>query len=385
MKTELNAREKIVLAKYNLARQLPFFGHLAYFLTPIEAREIKIVTGINVTGQQKIEHGAVDGKSLYYNPDWINTLTVEETAFWIVHSVLHCVLEHLDPSRATTRDKDKWHRACDLVANSIAQKQNSKLLRIPEGTEYNPLYHGWAVERVYGVLGDSKEQPKFDIHLPFAGDEEGGDLEWRSRVIQAYNHAIQQGYEPAGMSEIVNKILKPKVPWQNVLRRFVDSISRDDYSFMRPNRKTAYLGVYLPSFQSPSLGDIVVAFDTSGSISTTDLEQFLSELNAIYGSFSMRLHIMHCDAVVQKYTVLEPQEYLSVDDFEFVGRGGTSFVPIFEKIESEMISPSALIYLTDGYGTFPEKEPGYPVLWVSNNENSQYPFGEVTCIETGSR
>jgi predicted metal-dependent peptidase len=62
------------------------------------------------------------------------------------------------------------------------------------------------------------------------------------------------------------------------------------------------------------------------------------------------------------------------------GRGGTSFVPVFEKIKEMNIKPDALVYLTDGYGTFPS-DPGYHVLWGSIALTPEgYPFGEVVMI-----
>ena len=36
----------------------------------------------------------------------------------------------------------------------------------------------------------------------------------------------------------------------------------------------------------------------------------------------------------------------------------------------------ALVYLTDGYGTFPD-DPGYPVIWGDIAKNPAYPFGQV--------
>ena len=64
------------------------------------------------------------------------------------------------------------------------------------------------------------------------------------------------------------------------------------------------------------------------------------------------------------------------------GGGGTDFQPFFEilKNNEKKYRQGVSIYLTDGYGYFPEKEPLIPVLWVvvpGGAENSFFPFGET--------
>jgi len=63
-----------------------------------------------------------------------------------------------------------------------------------------------------------------------------------------------------------------------------------------------------------------------------------------------------------------------------LGRGGTDFRPVFEWVaqqaHSESILPDVLIYLTDGYGTFPERESQYPTLWILTEHGiPSVPFG----------
>ena len=63
------------------------------------------------------------------------------------------------------------------------------------------------------------------------------------------------------------------------------------------------------------------------------------------------------------------------------GGGGTDFRPVFEAIEKSGIIPDVLVYFTDGYGTFPDKEPSYPVIWASITPGYAYPFGEVVDVK----
>jgi len=63
------------------------------------------------------------------------------------------------------------------------------------------------------------------------------------------------------------------------------------------------------------------------------------------------------------------------------GRGGTSFVPVFDWIDQAPIGSSVvLIYATDGYGDFPIAKPNYPVLWLATKHSidpEKFPFGVV--------
>jgi predicted metal-dependent peptidase len=97
-----------------------------------------------------------------------------------------------------------------------------------------------------------------------------------------------------------------------------------------------------------------------------------------------RLVIMWCDAKVHR--VDEVEEALDLNHIRAKGApggGGTSFVPVFEEIKTMGLTPDALVYLTDGMGSFPT-DPGYTVIWGSIAEalgySVTYPFGEVVEI-----
>lgn len=377
---KLNAHDKIVLAKYILVRELPFFGHLAYYLSP---KPVESITSYidNVQIIRPIPRGATDGNNLYYNPSWIDSLTLEETTFFVTHEVMHCALEHLSEERRAYRPKKKWDRACDYAANDIIDQQHSKYLKAPANILFDNAFRGWAVERIFGTLADVDED-EYDVHVCCSGkDLDKLKNEWRIRIIQAYNYAKQVGHLPAGMEEYIKELVSPKIPWQETLRRYVDRLCRDDYSFMRPNRKTAYLNLYFPSFLTLGLGIIYFIVDTSGSISKKELVQFVSELNAILQTFHAEVHVVQCDAEVQSHEILEPMQEIDPESIVMRGRGGTRFSPPFELIEKEGMPPTAAIYMTDGGSNdFPEEHPSYPVLWISTTK-AEYPFGEVIFLE----
>jgi predicted metal-dependent peptidase len=84
-------------------------------------------------------------------------------------------------------------------------------------------------------------------------------------------------------------------------------------------------------------------------------------------------HVVYCDAEVSKVETFDRDELI---EFKPEGGGGTDFRPVFDWVEKEGIEPACLIYFTDLDGTFPDKEPEYPVLWVSVGR-AEAPFGET--------
>ena len=64
------------------------------------------------------------------------------------------------------------------------------------------------------------------------------------------------------------------------------------------------------------------------------------------------------------------------------GGGGTNFCPFFRAVVDTWSrhQEAVCIYLTDGYGDFPEEEPQLPVLWVivpGGLPSEDIPYGEI--------
>ncbi|MDP9120495.1 MAG: VWA-like domain-containing protein, partial [Acidobacteriota bacterium] len=63
------------------------------------------------------------------------------------------------------------------------------------------------------------------------------------------------------------------------------------------------------------------------------------------------------------------------------GGGGTSFGPALEHFEGD--PPECLLYFTDLEGSFPRREPSFPVLWLVIGQPlaaPTAPFGEVVLL-----
>jgi predicted metal-dependent peptidase len=85
--------------------------------------------------------------------------------------------------------------------------------------------------------------------------------------------------------------------------------------------------------------------------------------------------VLVCDTQIQ--AVHEFVRGESPDHIQLQGGGGTDFRPVFDYIAQADLQPACLIYLTDLDGAFPQEDPGYPVLWVSNCDTRKAPFGDI--------
>ncbi|VAX12999.1 hypothetical protein MNBD_GAMMA24-109 [hydrothermal vent metagenome] len=121
---------------------------------------------------------------------------------------------------------------------------------------------------------------------------------------------------------------------------------------------------------------MIVAVDTSGSISETEIEQFISEIDAIKSLLRARITLLACDAGLAPDC---PWVFESWDEFRLpgniIGGGGTRFTPVFDWADMQDSAPDLLVYFTDADGPFPQQMPQYPVLWLVKGKTA-VPWGQ---------
>lgn len=370
--------KKMVQARVGLLMHHPFFGYLAIKLQLVEREDLNPPTM------------ATDGVHLYYHPDFAEEVSKEELEGVIAHEIAHIVLWHLP--RRQNRDKNKWNIAADFAVNDLILQE----FRLPKDHLYNRDWHDKSADWIYNQLPDAQSggggQGTLDSHEEWENwgksglgngegeDSEGGGLEqqWREAVAQASTAARMKGKFPGHLKTLVGEILQPKLDWKTILRDMVTSCAKNDYRLIPPNMKHLYRGIYLPGTTGEEI-NIAVVIDTSGSISDEEIKKFLAEIKGICDAYTdFTIHLLSCDARIHQRWELHPFDPLPT---EFTGRGGTSFVePI---VECAKLDITSLFYLTDGYGTFPDR-PFYSVIWVlSENHYEEIPWGMEIVMRGG--
>jgi len=210
--------------------------------------------------------------------------------------------------------------------------------------------------------GQSDDQQGADKPQPLSAQEKDNlAVQWQQRMAGAAQQAIQSGKFGGDMARIIDHMLQPRLPWRMLLADFMTASARDDFSYMRPSRREG--DAILPSLRSSQI-DLAVAVDTSGSIRKEEIEEFLSEIDAIKAQLRARIMLLPCDSILAEGApwVYEAWEEVVMPDFK--GGGGTNFIPVFDWLEEQDKMPDLLVYFTDAEGTFPQREPVCPVIWL---------------------
>jgi predicted metal-dependent peptidase len=158
--------------------------------------------------------------------------------------------------------------------------------------------------------------------------------------------------------------------------------ARNDYSWTPPNRRYLSQGFYLPSLRSEELPEIVIAVDTSGSVTAEELAQFAAEISGILEAYDTTITVIYCDTGINGDPEIFTREDMPLK-LNAKGGGGTDFRPPFAWVQKQGLTPACLIYLTDmACSSFPF-DPGYPVLWakIGTWKSNPPPFGEVIEID----
>lgn len=429
-------KEKALIVLADTRRQLiyryPFAGSVSMNLELIPTRDDRLPTA------------ACDGKHIYFDIDFLSTLSPDDRVFILAHEIWHAILCHL--IRCEGRDRALWNIAVDMEVNQLLKTDGLLVPKTAILPDREPYFIGRTdlnAEAYYDIIVQKQKQKQqmqssgnggsggsgdsegdgdptggndngrldgqFDKHLSPSDDlnslkrhdvddkygKVGEDPDFQPEVTQSNIEHVreaaisaaqtlerQRGELPAHIKQLVNKLLEPEIPWQEVLAQFITRCMGDKTSWSRPARRFAASGTYLPSRYGEML-KVAVAIDTSGS-TVTDMPKFLGEVNGLLKSFgNYELTLIECDAEIGKYEKYDESNPLDLEHTEYhaTGGGGTRLQPIFDKLEEENDDIDALVVFTDGYcETFSESSaPLYPVLWVLTKDGaeSNLGFGEV--------
>lgn len=399
MSTEVE--RKIVKARVQLLLHKPFFGFLSTYLDPVEVSNMIMPTM------------GVDGKHLFYDKNFVEKATNTEIQTIIAHEILHLALGHI--WRKGSRNEMvllpngtpilKWNIATDAIVNYHLTQQGFNL---PENTVQMREAENLSAEELYSKIkpeqmsvsmsimddhdswnkagekgkgkgkgeGEGKEGIGDDAGEAFKElEKKAKELEskWKQLTAQARQIQKTQGKGMGSLEELIDDLIEPSVSWREVLRNAVISVVKNDYRIIPPNKKHLWRGMYLPSTFGEEI-EIAYFIDTSGSMSTEEVKEGLSELKGVCDSFpSYKIHFYQGDYSIQEYKEITSYNF----DFpkKIRGRGGTSFIPVFKDIDERGIRPSILILFTDGWGDIPKSRPPYVVMWLITEEGAKEDSG----------
>lgn len=343
----------------------------------------------------RLPTAGTDGKAIFFNARFMAGRSTADRRFILAHEVWHCALGHF--RRQLGRNPALWNQACDYEVNHLL---SAELGHCPKDALWDRRFQELSAEETYARLLSGLEQaqkgqkvldthdleqalsqvtddvtldPDFNPETPANGQEEQALSEaWRQRLIAVAQQRDRiPGNLPGHLRRIVDHIRAPKVPWQQLLARFLQKQHGGDRQWLPPSRRHVHQGLYLPSRRSGVL-ELTVALDNSGSC-LADIPQFLGELEGMLSAFNrVNLRLMVFDTQIQGDHALTEQDLYRLSKMGIAGGGGTDFLPVFDACAET--PPQALIILTDGFARAPDQAPGYPVLWAIT-EDGECPVG----------
>ena len=380
--------DKIIVARVGLLLRHPFFGNMA---TRLRIQE----------GSEWMSTAATDGRTIFFNREFFEPLTVKQIEFVIAHEILHNVFDHM--GRTEGRDRKIFNIAADYCVNG--QLIRDRIGEQPPEIKifHDSKYYGWSAEQVYDEIYETMDEEELaalgqllDDHVDWSnnGGKDGQPQyskeelkairdEMREAVMQAAQ-AAGAGNVPASVARMIKDLTEPKMNWREILRQQIQSTIKNDYTFMRPNRKGWHMNAVLPGQNFQETIDICVSIDMSGSISDAQAKDFMSEIKGIMDEYQdFKLKIWCFDTKVYNEADFNGYNMDEFMDYEPMGGGGTEFDVNWDYMKENDICPKKFIMFTDGYpwGSWGDELYCDTVFIIHGNDSIVPPFGEYAYYE----
>lgn len=389
----------------NIGKALTAEQRLYKATTDIIGRdEFVALAGVLMIGSKKVVDdvptACTNGRDELYGREFVDKLSDAEFRFLMLHECYHKMYRHLSTwKHLNDMDSMRTNQACDYVINlkladTDAYKQG--WIKMPQGGLMDTQYANMNTDQVFKLLPPSDDNGQgqgggqgFDEH-DWQGAQELS-AEEAEDLAREIDEAVRQGAIMAGKMGTgglrdLKDLLEPKKDWRELLREFMSTTcAGKDYSTWRkPNRRYIGYNMLMPSSISESLGEIVVAIDTSGSIGEHELRSFLSEVKGICDTVKpSKVRVLYWDTDVCGHEVYNQDELDNLPrSTKPKGGGGTEVECVPRYMNEHGIKPECVVVLTDGYlgnswGTW-----NVPLIWcIQNNKRATASVGVTVHID----
>ena len=381
--------ESLAKASKELMLKEPFYGLLLMSLNKIWSNKLP-TAGVRLN---KINY------ELAINPDFWESLPMEQKVGVLKHELLHIGFFHL-VNFTKYANKKVLNIAMDLEINqyierSMLPEDGMFLDTFPEleleerkGTRYyydKLMELAQEQEETMQCIMNAISNGESECELPNGQKINIPDHDWEEieqldeatkKLIESQTkHIVEQvanqvqksrGVIPGEFEELLKRLKQidpPKFDWKGYMRRFAGKSvktytkkSRRKYNKRLPEN---------PGLKIRRHKHILAAIDTSGSVSTNELKEFLNELYHMKKT-GADVTIIECDTAISYIGKFDPKK-----DLEIHGRGGTDFQPVIDYYNKHQKEYSCLFYFTDGECSAPEGAKGN-ILWVLSSRGDAY-------------
>lgn len=365
--------------------------------------EFVALAGVLMIGSKKVVDDEItactNGRDELYGRKFVDSLNDAEFRFLMLHECYHKMYRHLTTwKNLHDLNAGRANRACDYVINlKLVEMGLNNFISMPEGGCLDVKYKDMNAKQVFDMLEDDPDDDGgtgisdggFDSH-----DWEGAQslsAEEAEQLAKEIDEAVRQGSVLAGKTgsggnRDINELLQTKKDWRELLRDYVTTTcSGKDYStWKKPNRRFIGMDILMPSSISETMGELVIAIDTSGSIGQHELTLFLTEIKGICDQVKpSKVRILYWDTAVCGHEVYDEMERDNlVRSTKPQGGGGTDVECVPMYMNEHGIKPELVIVLTDGYLGGSWGQWSVPVMWcIQGNKSAQADVGTTIHIE----
>lgn len=372
--------EELALAGKELMLEHPFYG--------------MFLIGLNKEWNESVPTAGVSKHNINYklviNTEFWNSLSSDHKKGLLWHELLHIVFDHLN-LRDGFGDKRLFNIAADCELNQYITPSY-----LPDGAILPSSFPNLKLDRkagtnyYYKILQDNPNDPDVQQLMDGAGDmhaswEEFDNLSESEKKLlkaqaeyqlkEAAEECLKsQGHLPGEIAQIYKRITEvtpSKFNWRAYLRRFTGNSYVVETKLSRKKLNKRYPDA--PGMKFKPKKHILVAIDTSGSVSNDELVEFFNEIRHIHKT-GTEITVLQCDTQINSIEKYNPKK-----DVKVQGRGGTEFDPVLDYYNKNSKVFTCLVYLTDGecYTTI---TPRGRMLWVISSRariNEQLPGPQI--------
>ncbi|MEM1218334.1 MAG: VWA-like domain-containing protein [Bacteroidota bacterium] len=294
--------------------------------------------------------------TLLFHPNWLVAISPEDFGLSMEHAIAHFILGHPHQYAVLQKNPVLDHLLDGQVAFHLGHFAGST----QEAFKWAYSISDWdslslKADLIQLPASYTAQQAMHAVWLDQMPQEIALHTLFYKQLVGRARRVGQTGFSSPLMAFVEHFITRPKVSWQQVLRRFVWRYGRKVMAYSSRRQSKRY-GNY-PGIKHRKKGSLLVALDTSGSVKEELLQAFFSELNKLY-RLGIRIEVIESDYQIQrKYT------YSGTMPRAIAGRGGTDFNPVFRFLQEHSVY-DALIYFTDGMAPPPRISTNTPVLWT---------------------
>lgn len=344
-----------------------------------------------------------NGKDKKYGRTFIDPLNRKQLRYLVLHENFHVALKHCVLPYYREVSKKAGHRitniAMDHVINNMIEELDPSLNFVERPSEKLCCDAKYKQMSFIQVLRDLMQNPppedddSLDEHQPYDGDGEGDDEGSPSdKLSKDVDEANRQGKilsdrmagNSGGGRDILETAADRMTDWRDALREFIQTVCQgdDNSRFCPPNKRLLASGFVMPSHFNESVGELVVACDTSGSM-TSYYGVLFGELARICKTASPEsVRILWWDTAVRGEQVFTPIDYDNIAKLvKPKGGGGTTPQVVTQYMAEHRLQPQAVIWLTDGYIGSDTPATSAPSLWgVVDNDSFVPTHGKLVRI-----